>query len=536
MLEVTPLLEALGQGVADPLSYIQTTSGSNYAAGYSSLLDYFQGDNRPLWINELQHAAHRGDARNVATAVTLTHNIADNLENYVIGSGFNYTAKAKLAGTDGNLVQQVQRDIDRILADNGWHADNGSEEGSAGLENQLHNRSRVDGEDFLALFSPRRGDIEMRLINAEHIAQPYGYERRLEDEIGFGNPQTWRYGVHTFEKDIQKPLGYCVQWNIEATEFDYFPATNWELAARMRTGLMHHIKRNVNVKVKRGLSDFFPVVKQLVDDAKLMRNIVTGAQVQAAIAWIEQYASQHANLQGAGREIEASADKSRSVASASGGSHTEYRQHVGPGTVLRISKGKEFMPGPMGSERNNGFIAVAGESVKRIGVRWNMPEYMISADASNGNYASTLVAEGPFVKSRQKDQSFYAGHFKAILWKALTILVSQRLYAKYAVYSIKDLKNRIELYVDCPEVASRDQLKDAQAKQILNQNGVLSAQTWQATAGLEPSQESENFRVSPPISQDASEQRIAEESVNRIATRVQQTLFDGWEREAKSYP
>ena len=30
-----------------------------------------------------------------------------------------------------------------------------------------------------------------------------------------------------------------------------------------------------------------------------------------------------------------------------------------------------------------------------------MPEYMVSGDASNANYASTLVAESPFVKARQ---------------------------------------------------------------------------------------------------------------------------------------
>src|SRR6185369_4253327 len=88
-----------------------------------------------------------------------------------------------------------------------------------------------------------------------------------------------------------------------------------------------------------------------------------------------------------------------------------------PGSVLKVGYGQEYLPGPMGAERNAGFELVGQYSLRRIGVRWNMPEYMISGDASNGNYSSTLVAESPFVKAREADQQFYKRHFLSILWK-----------------------------------------------------------------------------------------------------------------------
>src|SRR6202008_1833776 len=87
------------------------------------------------------------------------------------------------------------------------------------------------------------------------------------------------------------------------------------------------------------------------------------------------------------------------------------------GTVLRPSAGMQYKPGPAGSERNTNFLLVGQYVLRGIAVRWNMPEYLISSDASNANYASSLVAESPFVKAREADQQFYKRHFGSLLWK-----------------------------------------------------------------------------------------------------------------------
>ena len=43
--------------------------------------------------------------------------------------------------------------------------------------------------------------------------------------------------------------------------------------------------------------------------------------------------------------------------------------------------------------------------LRAIGSALAMPEYMISGDSSNANYASTMVAEGPAVKTFEEMQA-----------------------------------------------------------------------------------------------------------------------------------
>jgi hypothetical protein len=44
------------------------------------------------------------------------------------------------------------------------------------------------------------------------------------------------------------------------------------------------------------------------------------------------------------------------------------------------------------------FVAVLHAELRAIASRLVMPEFMLTSDASNGNYASTMVAEGPAMR------------------------------------------------------------------------------------------------------------------------------------------
>ncbi|WP_437187847.1 phage portal protein [Planctomicrobium sp. SH668] len=559
MLHDSLLIESIGgPGITDPLAALSGSMGidGGYFQPLSQIQDYADGDFRPHWFNLTMHSALRAEARMVCQAVTMSHNILDNLENYVVGQGFDYTVQStsEVAGADKYLVDAVQRDLDRICRDNSFNAvdvgDGISDFGS--LESQIHNRTRRDGEDFIAIFSPKKGEIDLRLVNAEHIVDPVGMEQQIEKQLGHRFAQSWKYGVHTAAHDIQKALGYFVQWDASGLETQYYPATEWLVATQVRSGLMHHIKRNVDVRVKRGLSDFFPVGRALHEDAKLTRNTVVGAQIQAAIAWIEQYVDENISKDKVLTEVNGSASPRQMNNVSPVNPDVVPKRKTGPGTVLVIPKGKEYKAGPMGAERNAGFSIVSRLSAQRIGIRWNMPEYMISGDASNGNYSSTEVAEGPFGKSRIKDQAFYGGHYRLILWKALTILAAQGYYAKYGVTTRAELRNRLKIVVNAPEVFSRDKLATAQANKILNDKGILSRRTWQAQADLDPDEETLNQEIdqefvsdrgpeelrAPAVteSRKRTSQRISEESIREIAQRVQQTFWSDLNQKSEAYP
>src|SRR4029077_11167268 len=132
-----------------------------------------------------------------------------------------------------------------------------------------------------------------------------------------------------------------------------------------------------------------------------------------------------------------------------------------PGTILRPSAGVQYKPGPMGSERNPNFVLVGQYVLRGIAVRWNMPEYLISSDASNANYASSLVAESPFVKAREADQQFYRRHFGSLLWKVIRLSWEAGRFARLGV-SWETLEALVDLKIDAPAVATRDALKLAQ--------------------------------------------------------------------------
>lgn len=458
----------------------------------------------------------RAQSRVVSQSIAMGTNILDTLQNYTIGSGFLYKSIPK-ADVHRPLGAAVQDDVDQFIELNDWRA--------GGVESEIHDRFRQDGEDFVALFATPKG-VVVRLVDSENVVEPYGFGRDIDRRLGISIPTNWKYGVHTYEKDIQQPLGYYVQWNIEGTDYDYFPSENWQWAKVAKSNaLMHHIKGNVPRSVKRGLSDFFPVLRSLLDDARLTRNTVTGAAAQAAIAWIEQF------TEGAtGSQIAADAARSsdiRQTVDTPGGPRDVFSKQLNPGTVIKVGRGKEYRPGPMGAERNAGFELVSQLSARRIAIRWNMPEYMISSDASNNNRASGEIAEGPFTKAREKDQRFFAKNYRQIFWKMLTIQCEMGRYSRFGVKTIEDIKQRVDIDVIPPSVASRDRGQQADTALKLVDAKLLSRETAQAQLDLEPETETQNI---------AQEQGVVTESVSKVVRMVQRSLWEELESEQGDYP
>jgi hypothetical protein len=107
---------------------------------------------------------------------------------------------------------------------------------------------------------------------------------------------------------------------------------------------------------------------------------------------------------------------------------------------------------------------------------------MVSGDASNANYASTLVAESPFVKARQADQAFYARQCELLMWM---VLRQAHALGQLPQVPFSEIEQLVEVQVVKPSVESRDpqQLASVQAAQIAA--GILSRRTAATQAGLD---------------------------------------------------
>jgi len=111
-----------------------------------------------------------------------------------------------------------------------------------------------------------------------------------------------------------------------------------------------------------------------------------------------------------------------------------------------------------------------------------MPEFMLSSDASNANYSSTMVAEGPAVKMFERLQHEMLEDDVDVMRRVVFHAVEAgRLPAE----AIAD----VDIRGIAPTLAVRDRLKEAQADQILVRNGAMSVATMAMRNGLDPEHE-----------------------------------------------
>jgi hypothetical protein len=471
-----PLVEDFGD-VVDRREYLtdDPTFGFPLLNPFSVLSDRQEGKLWPIYQSEQDLARIRGRAHNLATLTAIPHGVLDALANYVLGPGFTFTVQPAHEDAAG-LAAAVQGTIDGFLDENAF---------SGALDREVHARSREDGEAFLVLHPGPGGAVRARFLECEQITQPAD-PRPLEDWLGCGEefPSCWKFGVHTPARETDRALGYHAIYDGSGLDWDYIPAAR-----------MEHFKRNVPANAKRGVSDFFPVMGDLEREAKLRRNTAEGAALQAAIAWIVE--APPGTLQADTKSVGAGDVFAFYDKPISQGVKVQNVGRYPPGTILRPSAGLSYKTGPMGSERNSNFILVGQYVLRAIAVRWNIPEYLISADASNANYASALVAESPFVKAREADQQFYRKHFASLMWKVVRLAWEAGRFARQGA-SWETLESLLEIKIDAPAVATRDALKLAQTQEVQIDLGILSRRTAAAQAGLDYDAEVARGAVAKP--------------------------------------
>jgi hypothetical protein len=122
-----------------------------------------------------------------------------------------------------------------------------------------------------------------------------------------------------------------------------------------------------------------------------------------------------------------------------------------------------------------------------------MPEYMISGDASNANFASTMVSESPFVKSCEAKQAFYVEHFRRLLWRVVEY-ASKAGQLGNEFRNLAAIQQRVCLDVEPTQLVVRDPQQATGIRQTLHAAGILSRQTWSAQENLDWNQEQANLQ------------------------------------------
>lgn len=459
---VDPLQEGFGDYV-DRREFLHDTPGFQRSdLRISQASDRSRGSNYPHWQTETEHAEIRGIARFIADTDEVGIGALENLTNYIIGTGFTYRATPKegYEETAKELAAVCQKVIDQFIETNGWEGD---------LERELFKRLRRDGEFFARVYA-REGKIEVDELEPDFITEPAN-PRAIEDWLGVP-AYDWSYGIPS---DLNRPKQrhgfFCVYFG-ERQDWEFYHPQE-----------VIHAKVNVDRVVKRGLSDFYAVYQDLERCAKVVGNTLQGAAIQAAIAFIIEHAPGVGGAQITGA-ANAAKETTYNRAKLGGGTESTRVERFLPGTVKRIPNGHKYHPGPMGTPQGSNFIDVAQAGLRLAGIRWTMPEYMISGDASNANYASTMVSESPFVKSAESQQAFVKRKFAKIFWAVLSLANRSGALQRFGV-SAAELTQLIEINITAPEIATRDEAAEDGRREIQKRNGVLSARTWAEQSDLD---------------------------------------------------
>lgn len=394
-------------------------------------------------LDEAGLARLREECRLLALTNEFAINGHENRINYVVGPGHSYHAAVrKGAGAPLALAAQVQAVLDAFLDENRWHS----------RQQEVVRRLDRDGEAFLRFFEAG-GATRVRFIEPDQVAAPADAAR---------DPHA-RLGVVTAAGDVESPRAYYVDGE-------------WVDARHVQ-----HRKANVDANVKRGLPLYAPVRANLRRAEKLLRNMSAVAEVQSAIALIRRHRG--ASASGVERFVDNNAEGVRQDGRGNVRRLTQY----GPGTIIDAPAGLEYDFPATGVDAAS-YVSVLQAELRAIAARLVMPEFMFTSDASNANYASTMVAEGPAVRMFERLQAAMIQDDRDVMWR----VVRAAARAGRLPGNVREL---VDIQITAPSLHVRDQLKEAQVDRIAHQHGVLSLQTWSQNLGLDYDQEQTNLRM-----------------------------------------
>lgn len=406
------------------------------------------GNNFPFWTNEQQLSLFRAQARVLMMMNPNAQGMVNGLCSYTIHKGFTYRCEAKKEGGDETVAKECQKIVDEFIELNDWPA----------YEQELFCRSREDGEFFLRLFpdQPEKGMMEVRAVEPEQVFMKPG-----------GTLDFWSYGMENESGDVTKIKNFYVSYVAPDMKADPKEAAGLKGVGDTVPGKeMIHYKCNVVKNVKRGMTDFsFDTLELFQIAGKLRRNIGSGAAAQAAIAAIRQHELSTSET------VQSFIDNLTDYSIPAWDTNGRFVavQKMQPGTFLDMPKGMQYVQ-PPGAANAEAYVTSMQALLRNAANRHNAPEWLVSGDSSNSNYASALVAESPFVKSCQRLQRNYGREYRKVMMAVLDLNVATGRVPQ-------DWKDKVELKVVAPEVESRDPRNQAETDQVYNLLGVKSART-----------------------------------------------------------
>ena len=332
-------------------------------------------------------------------------------------------------------------------------------------EKEIATRLFRDGEVFLRLFkNTENGDVKIRFIRSTLIANP---------KNKFLNEKNLTYGIKTNPEDIEEAIEY-IKVDNDGNWVETIPADE-----------VIHLKIFADSDEKRGTSIYKVCANRIAQYDGWIEDRIALNKVRSAIALIRKVSGSAAN-------INRIRDKNRSdtVSSSRNKQKTPYR-----GTVITASKDIEYemlSPNINATDVKDDGRAMLLSIAAGVG----FPEMMFTADYSNANYSSSLIAQNPFVREIEEWQDYFTDFYKELF---AYVIQAGMDYGKLPE------KTETECTLEFPPLIAADVEKIAKAFEILFKYKVVSKKTWRYKMGLDDElekqyiEDEEEDEVVPPM-------------------------------------
>lgn len=292
-------------------------------------------------------------------------------------------------------------------------------------------RTWRDGECFLRLFADRNGPA-VRFLDPESIGETPAY--------------AGSQGVLVDDHDAESPRAYLRINPEEGSLLEQIPAAE-----------ILHTRHGVDSNERRGVSWLQPLIDPLNRFDQWLDTELTARRLQASIVLWRK-------VNGSPLQANSLADSARNMSPAAGTGLP--RERYRPGTILTTNTSTELQF--LQPQTNFSDAVPLGRTLLLCTAAGaGLPEFMLTSDASNANFSSTMVAEGPAVKLFQAEQQFFAREFEK-LWRWVLQVHADRGDLP------TDVLERVEPRWTFPQLISRDRNRDRLADARLAEAKVLS--------------------------------------------------------------
>jgi len=305
------------------------------------------------------------------------HGILNTMVNYIMGKGLNIQPKSH-----DPMIWYIWREF--------WTADRNKMQFK---QFEIVRRTFRDGEVFIRFFDKDdtdkpTGKTTVRFLDPLLVRHPTDSITGVSDAPN----ESIKNGVVTNPEDVEDVTAYQYMDRVNRTKFETIPADE-----------VHHIKINADSDQKRGEPGIQTLLQYFRHYEQWLENRIILNKMRTAIVMIKK-------VEGTPTEV-AALSRTLPLATRQVANETKQKNFRG-GTVITEGPGVTYRMESPNINAND--VKEDGRNIMlAMAAGMNMPEY-IFGDASNANYASTMIAESPFVKMIQYFQMFFEYHFGKI--------------------------------------------------------------------------------------------------------------------------